>query len=268
MASPAYPPLDGAIRLCVIADSTAFTGPEGPLLPDEPALYPNVAARAIEDALGKRVAVSTLAHPGAGVRDSWYRVTKDRHVMFEVLMRSDAVVIGIGSFDHAPAGVPPVIESLIPYIPLTRMRSAARAVMRAAHPWGVHLTGGRFTRIAAHEYERLYDGVLYQVRSLTWGAPTVALGPTSHRSPYYGHVHPQHAARSALQRRVCDSHNISVVETWPLVEPHIEKLNSDGIHWPLEAHESIGSAIASSLIDQFEGRVRRPGIPGFPEYSA
>ena len=267
MASSAYPPDEGVLRLAVMADSTAFTGPNGPLLPDDPALYPNVAASAIEDATGMRVRVTTLAHPGAGVRDSWYRVTKDRHVMFEVLMRADAVLVGIGSFDNAPAGVPPIVESMIPYLPSRRLRSSARSLMRAAHPIGVRLTRGRFTRIGTREYERLYDGILQHVRALSWGAPAVALGPTSHRSAYYGHVHPQHAFRTVLQQVVCERHNIPHVPVWPLVEPYAEKLNSDGIHWPLEAHAAIGAAGAQMLVEQIEGRRPTPGIPEYPAFS-
>lgn len=267
MASPAYPSPDGATRLVVIADSTAFTGPHGPLLPDDPALYPNVAARVIEDATGRRVTVTTLAHPGAGVRDSWYRVTKDRHVMFEVLMRADAVIIGIGSFDHAPAGVPPIVESLIPMLPHPDARKVARNVMRAIHPWGVRLTKGRFPRIGAREYERLYDGVLHHIRALSWGVPAVALGPTSHRSRYYGNGHPHLASRTALQERICGGHGIPHLPVWPLVEPHAEKLNVDGIHWPLEAHAAIGSAAGESILAQMQGRLPWPGVPGYPDLS-
>lgn len=265
MASPLYADPDGPFRLAVIADSTAFTGPAGPLLPDDPALYPNVAARAIEDAIGRRTVASVVAHPGTGVRGTHYDVTKNRHVMFEVLMRADAVVLGLGSFDHAPAGVPPVMEAMVQFVRPKWLRTRYRATLRALHPVGVRLTGGRFARVPAAEFERLMDRILHEVRSLSWGVPGVMLGPTSHRSAYYGHVHPQHAARVALHRMLAAEHGFSFVESWPLVEPWIEKLNVDGIHWPFETHEAVGRAVADALLRQITGAVPSPGIPGFPD---
>lgn len=261
MASPAYVDPGGPLRLAVVGDSTAYTGPTGPLLPDEPLLYPNVAARAIEDALGRSVRVSVLAHPGAGVRETWYAVTKDRHAMFEVLMRADAVIVGVGSFDHAPAGVPTWIEALVPFVKPPAARRRIRSVLRAWHPLGVRLTGGRLTRVPAAEFERLYDAVLFHVRSLSWGAPGVALGPTSHRSAYYGHTHPQRAGRERLQMAVARRHRFATVPVWPLVEPYADKLNPDGIHWPFEAHETVGLAAARALVAQLTGEVAPPGIP-------
>lgn len=265
MGSPAYADPGGPLRLVVVADSTAFTGPTGPLLPDDPALYPKVAATALEDATGRSVALSVLAHPGSGVRDTYYDVTKNRHVMFEMLMRADAVVLGIGSFDHAPVGIAPWVEAMVPFVRPAPARRLVRSALRAAHPLGVRLTGSRIARVPAAEFERLYDRILFEVRSLSWGAPGVALGPTSHRSPYYGHRHPQHAARSAMQAGVARAHGYAVVESWPLVEPWIEKLNPDGIHWPFEAHQSIGRAVAAALTPQIAGTVRSPGIPGFED---
>jgi len=265
MGSPLYADPDGPLRLAVIADSTAFTGPAGPLLPDEPGLYPNVAARAVEDAIGRRVAVTVVAHPGTGVRGTYYDVTKNRHVMFEVLMRADAVILGLGSFDHAPAGVPPVLEAMVQHVRPRSLRKRYRALLRAVHPLGVRLTLGRFTRVPAGEFERLLDRILHEVRSLTWGAPGVMLGPTSHRSGYYGNVHPQHRARVDLQRRLAERHRYAFVESWPLVEPWIEKLNVDGIHWPFETHEAVGAAIAGALVPQITGESPKPGIPGYED---
>ncbi|HEX9697618.1 MAG TPA: hypothetical protein VGB64_15050 [Actinomycetota bacterium] len=268
MGSPLYADPDGPLRLAVIADSTAFTGPAGPLLPDDPALYPNVAARAIEDAIGRRVIVGVVAHPGTGVRGTHYDVTKNRHIMFEVLMRADGVVLGLGSFDHAPVGVPPPLEAMIPFVRPAALRRRYRALLRAVHPAGVRLTRGRFARVPAGEFERLFDRILHEVRALTWGAPGVVVGPTSHRSGYYGHLHPQHTARTAMQRTIAARHGFPFVESWPLVEPWVEKLNADGIHWPFETHEEIGRAVAAALVPQIRGEIAPPGIPhyeGFDE---
>lgn len=265
MGSPVYADPGGPLRLVVVADSTAFTGPTGPLLPDDPSLYPRVAAAAIEDATGRAVALNVLAHPGAGVRGTYYDVTKNRHTMFEMLMRADAVVLGIGSFDHAPVGVPPLFEAMVPFVMPRSARRVVRRVLRGAHPIGARLTASRLTRVPAAEFARLYDRILFEVRALSWGAPGVAIGPTSHRSAYYGHRHPQHAARSRMQADLAREHGYAVVESWPHVEPWIEKLNPDGIHWPFESHAAIGAAVAAALVRQITGEVPSPGIPGYPD---
>lgn len=261
MASPVYADPEGPIRLAVLGDSTAFTGPHGPLLPDEPALYPNVAARAISDAMEKEVRTTVLAHPGAGVRDAWFRVTKDRHAMFDVLMKADAVVIGLGSLDHGPAGIPLWIDSLVPFVRPAPVRRAVRRLLRTIHPIGVAATRGRMTRVPEKEFQRLYDGMLHHVRSLSFGAPGVALGPVSHRSPYYGRIHPQRERRERLQTAIAKRHGFPVVPVWPLVEPWTEKLNADGLHWPFEVHEAVGLAVAELLIVQLRGERPAPGVP-------
>jgi hypothetical protein len=267
MASPVYRSEDpnAPVRLAVLGDSTAFTGPQGPLLPDEPLLYPNVAASLLSERLGRPVAVNVLGHPGSGVRNTYYSVTKDRHVMFEVLMKADAVVVGVGSFDTAPAGVPPMLETVVKALPYPRVRKHLRAALRAVHPLGVRLTLGAFARVGPGEYERLYERILFHVRALTWGAPTVVLGPTSHRSAYYGHTHPQHPHRTRIMQSLAEHHRMPFVECWPLVEPFADKLNVDGIHWPFEAHEDVGIAVAEALLPQIKGEVPSPGIPGYEQ---
>ena len=66
-----------------------------------------------------------------------------------------------------------------------------------------------------------------------------------------------------MQGRIARTHGFAFVESWPLVEPWIDKLNVDGIHWPFEVHAVIGRAVADALIPQIAGDVACPGIPGF-----
>lgn len=249
------------LRLVVVGDSLAFADERGPQLPTEPTLYPNVCARLLEDALLRPVTVHVLARPGSDVRDAWRMVFKDRHCQFEVLMGAEAVIVGVGSFDHAPVGVPPILEVLIPYLRPASLRRRARALLRAIQPVGVRLTRGRITRTPTAEFERLYEAVLRQVRGLASGAAGVVLGPTSHRSRYYGGTHPQRIERETLQRTIADRQAFPFVAAWPIVEPFADRLNPDGIHWPRDAHAAIGAALAAPLIEQLTGVAPRPPSP-------
>lgn len=250
------------LRLVVLADSTSFTDATGPQLPDDPGLYPNVLAGLLQRRLERPVAVTTVARPGTTVRDAVQTVRKDRHVQFDVLARADALVVGIGSFDHAPAGIPPALQALVPFLRPSRLRRSARRLLHAAYPRLVALRGGHGRRTPPGEFASLYGQLLEQLRGLTWGrAAGVALGPTSHRSAYYGHAHPEHPAAEAAQLRVAREHGFATVAAWPLVEPHAAELNPDGIHWPAAVHLVIAHALADALLPQLRGHAPLIGLP-------
>ncbi|MGZ4240917.1 MAG: SGNH/GDSL hydrolase family protein [Actinomycetota bacterium] len=251
------------LRLVVLGDSTSFTDDTGPKLPADKVLYPNVVAARIEAATGRPVTLNVLARAGTDVREAWRGVMKDRHVQFEVLMGADAVVVGIGSIDHAPAGVPAVVEEIVPFLRPDRLRRYVRTRLLRAHPYLVRASGGRFTHTAPREFARLCDQMLFQIRSLSRGAAGAVLGPTSHRSRYYGKGHPTLRARAAMQRQIAERHGFPFVSAWDLVEPHADALNPDGIHWPPVAHQAVGEALAEKLIEQLRGDAPRPEPPAF-----
>ncbi|MBS3940405.1 MAG: hypothetical protein KG028_05540 [Actinobacteria bacterium] len=255
------------LSVVVLGDSTAFVDARGPQMPRAPHLYPNVMAAALERQLHRPVDVTVVARPGQTVRDAAHAVTKDQHLQFDLLAHADAVVVGLGSFDHAPAGVPAAIEATLPYLRPDQVRRRARAMSRAAYPGLVRLTGGRLRRTPAREFERLFGQLLDHVRGLCWGrAAGVVLGPTSHRSTYYGHVHPRFRAAEAHQLRLATEHGFAAVPAWDLVLPHATALNVDGIHWPAPAHESVGNAVADALVVQLTGARPTVGLP--PAYAA
>jgi hypothetical protein len=250
------------LRLVVLADSTAFTDHRGPQLPTEPTLYPNVAARFLSSQLDREVTTTIIARAGTTVRDVHKAVTKDRHVMFDVLLGADAVIVGFGGFDHAPGGVPPMIDAMVPFLRPAGLRRRVRKGLHAAYPWLVRATGYRLTRTHAGDFDRLYDDLFTHVRGLTRGAPGVALGPTSHRSAYYAWRHPRHRQREAEQLRIAARHGYAPIPVWDHVLPHVDRLNVDGIHWPPEVHASVGAAVGAALLDQIRGDAPIPGIPG------
>lgn len=257
-------PDDGRpLRLVVLGDSTAFTDHRGPQLPTEPTLYPNVAARRLSEALGREVAPVIIARAGTTIRDVHRTVTKDRHVMFDVLLGADAVVVGFGGFDHAPGGVPPMIDVMVPFLRPPALRRRVRTVLSAAYPRIVRATGHRLTRTHRGTFDELYDDLFVHVRGLTRGAPGVALGPTSHHgASWYGDGHPLHARREAEQLAIAARHGYATRTVWDLVEPHVADLNVDGIHWPAAVHAEVGAVVADLLLHQLTGEAPLPGIPG------
>ena len=257
-------PDDGPVILVVLGDSTSFTDHRGPQLPTEPGLYPNVAAAHLSTMLDREVTPTVLARPGWTVRDAQRATTKDRHVMFDVLARAHAVVIGVGSFDHAPGGIPPSVEAVVPYLRPATVRRRVRKALTAAYPWAVKATGHRFHRTAPTEFARLYDLLLTQVRGLTRGAPGVSLGPINHRARYYGDVHPRRDAAEARQFEIARAHGYATVGGREHVEAFEDDLNPDGIHWHAKGHEAVGIAIADALHPMLTGQAPAPGVPGAP----
>ncbi len=256
------------VSLLVLGDSTAFADATGPQLPDAPHLYPNVAARHLSEQLGADVEVTVVAQPGATVREALRAATKDRHVQFDLLAHADAVVVGVGSFDHAPAGVPPSVQAVVPYLRPAGLRRQVRTGLHRAYPLLVTLRRGRGARTPPREFQRLYGELLDQVRSITWGrAAGAALGPTSHRSDYYAHRHPGHARAEARQLAQARAHGFAPVPVWSRVADHLDDLNDDGIHWPAAVHAAVGSDVATALLPQLTGEAPTTGLPAaYREY--
>lgn len=247
-------------RLVVLGDSLAFTDAQGPKLPGDAGVYPTMVRDLLANATREPWEVTVIARPGADVRETWRTVHKDRHVQFDVLAGADAVIVAIGSSDHAPMGVPPAIEAIVPFLRPARLRRAARTWLRKAYPVIASRTTTR-TRTPASEFARLFDQLLVMVRGLTQGASGVVLGPTSHRSRYYGGEegrHPMLVAREHAQFEIAERQGFATVPCWPLVEPFAKELNVDGIHWPRSAHAAVAGAIAGLLLEQLQGTRPRP----------
>ena len=256
---------EGPVRLVVVGDSFAFTDEHGPQLPDEPALWPNVAAAALGQRLAATVTVQVLARPAQTVPAALDMVRKDRHVQFEVLADAHAVVVALGSYDHAPMGVPAPVQALVPYLRPPALRRRVRTALHRAYPWLVRLTQAGFTRTPPARFDRAHRQLLAHLRGVAHGAAGVALGPSSHRTDYYGSMHPRFAERAAAQLAQAADQGFTPVDAWRCVTPHLDQLNPDGIHWPRVAHAAVGVAVADALGPQLLGRADRPPRPGRDE---
>jgi hypothetical protein len=238
------------LRVAVIGDSTSFTDATGPLPPDADVLWPNVMAHGLMALTGREVSLTVWARPGVDALAAWQALTKDRHLMFDVVGPSDVVIVAFGSFDHAPAGLPPVLDAVVPYVRPARLRRRVRSVIRALHPHVVRLRGARGLRTPSDEFARRYGQALDQARGLTMGrAVCVALGPTSHRARHHGGTHPRRAESEARQLALARAHGFRAVPVWEHVEPYADRLNPDGVHWPAEAHAAVGRAAAAAVAD-------------------
>jgi hypothetical protein len=236
------------LRVVVIGDSTSFTDATGPLPPDADVLWPNVMAHELSARTGREVAVTVCARPGVDALSAWQTLTKDRHVMFDVVGPADVVIVAIGSFDHAPAGLPPVLDTIVPHLRPAVLRRRFRRAVRALHPRVVRMRGGRGLRTPAAVFARRYGQVLDQARGLTMGrAVCIALGPTSHRARHHGGTHPRRAESESRQLALARAHGYRAVPVWEHVEPHADRLNADGVHWPTEAHAAVGRAAAAAV---------------------
>jgi len=194
--------------------------------------------------------VTVWARPGTDALGAWQALTKDRHVMFDVVGPADVVILAVGSFDHAPAGLPPVIDVLLPHVRPAALRRRLRTAVRNAHPWLVRLRRARGVRTSPAEFARRYGRVLDQAHGLTLNrAVAVALGPTSHRARHHGGSHPRRAESERRQLDLARAHGWRAVPAWEHVLPHADRLNPDGVHWPADAHRAVGEAVAAAVLE-------------------
>jgi lysophospholipase L1-like esterase len=236
------------LRVAVVGDSLTFTDATGPQLPDHPDLWPNVMARELARTTDREVALTVWARPSADALEAWLALTRDRHLMYDVVGPADVVVLALGSFDHAPRGIPPMVEHVLPRLRPTWLRHAVRRAVRSWHPWIVRARGVRGVRTPPRVFAPRYGRVLEQAKGLTMGRATcVALGPTSHRARQHGGRHPRRAESEARQLRLIRAHAWTAVPVWELVEPFADRLNPDGVHWPAEAHAVVGHAVAAAV---------------------
>lgn len=240
--------MSAPLRVAVVGDSLTYSDATGPQPPDHPDLWPNVMAADLAARTGREVAVTVWARPSADALEAWLALTRDRHLMFDVVGPADVVVLALGSFDHAPRGVPPMVEHVLPRLRPTRLRHAVRRAVRAWHPWLVRARGARGVRTPPRVFAARYGRVLDQASGLTLDrAVRVALGPTSHRARQHGGRHPRRAESEARQLALIAAHGWTPVPVWALVEPFADRLNPDGVHWPAEAHRAVGEAVGAAV---------------------
>lgn len=241
-------------RLAVIADSLSFHGPEGPLPLADARLYPNRLGARLAAATGEPWDVAVVARAGWGVREGWLALQRDVHLQQQVLLHADAVVHGLGSSDSLSVGVPRPLMAVLPFVRPTALRRAVRRAIDRHHHRLVALTAARVRYTPLPVYRHAWRKSVEALRLFAPDAALCAVGPAVHRSPRYAFRHPFHAAVAAETRQLAAKLDVALVELAPLLAPHLDDLNPDGLHWPFAAHDDVAEALAAALLPRLAVR--------------
>ena len=239
-------------RLVVLADSLAFHGPQGPLLPRWPDFYPALLRDRLEAATSHPWTVTVVTRAGWGMRDVWLTLQKDLHVVQDVLMGADAVVLGVGSFDWVPVGVPTPLRALLPFVRPPVLRRRLRVWLDNAHPWLIRLTRGALIRTPASVFAHSWRKSIEAFRLFAPDAALCAVLPSVHRADYYAHLHPHHARGMTMTRELGQTHDVALVDLAAITTRHLPDLNPDGIHWGWAQHVEVADAMAQLLLPQLQ----------------
>lgn len=229
--------------MLVVGDSLTFHGPErGELLTDR-RLYPQVIARELD------ATVAVVARLGWTSRDAWDALTKDPNVYSVLLPRAAAVVLAVGGADHLPVSLPTWVSESLRFVRPDPVRRAIRAVTRRAHGPVVRLTRARWRAVPQHVTDAYLTRCVEGIRFFRPGLPIVVLAPPPYDSPYHGGVTRLHRPAVAAARRWADRLGVRLVDVDPIVAPRLAagRLNPDGMHWPWDVHEEVGTAIAAEI---------------------
>jgi hypothetical protein len=247
-------------RLVVLGDSFTFHGPDGPVPLHEPRLYPNVLRALLAARSGRAWEVAVVARAGWSVRDVWLALQKDVHLQQRVLLGAEAVVLGVGSFDWVPVGVPTPLRALLPYVRPTELRRRLRELLDRRHHVLVRATGGRIVRTPASVYAHNWRKSVEGIRVFAPDAALCALLPGIHRAPYYAGLHPHHARGVTLTRRLAAEASVPLVDLPAIGARHLDGLNVDGIHWSWAQHAEVAAAMAGALPVQASPESTSSGI--------
>ena len=241
-------------RLVVIGDSLAFQGPAGPVPLADDRLYPNVLADALWAGTGQHVETAVVARAGWGMRDVWLALQKDVHLQQQLLIGADAVVLGAGSLDTLPVGVPEALLATLPYLRPMSLRRRVRRGLARAHPTLVRLTAGRMRHTPLEVYRHCWRKTIGALRLFAPDAALCAVLPPLHIGTYYAGDTRHHRPTWTATRELAAELDVPVVDLAALGRPWLHRLNPDGLHWAWEVHHEVGRALAGVLLPQLAAR--------------
>lgn len=239
-------------RLVVLGDSLTWHGPQGPLPVADERLYPNRIAAHLREATGAPWEAVVVARAGWGMRELWHAITKDVHLQQQVLVGAAAVVLGAGSVDTLPVGVPRGLLAGLPYVRPTPLRRRLRRTVERHHAGLVRATGERLRYTPISVYRHGWRKSVEAIRLFSSGAPLVGILPTYHRGPYYAASLRHHPQVRRVTIALAAELQVPLVDLKALLDPHVDNLNPDGLHWPFEMHADVGSAFAATLVSQLD----------------
>ncbi|HVK23786.1 MAG TPA: diglucosylglycerate octanoyltransferase [Actinokineospora sp.] len=231
----------------MFGDSLCFHGPDGPHPADDPRLWPNVAAAAIDGH------TELFAGFGWTARDAYWSLTGDPRVWTQ-LPHGDVLVLAIGGMDTLPSPLPTYLRQGIRYLRPDGLRRRVRKGYLAAQPWLSRLTRGRPVALPAALTVKYLDATVVAIRALRPDIPVIATLPAVHRSSAYGFVHTARPGAELAIREWAGRSEVSLLDLREVVERHVldGHGNPDGIHWGWDGHEAAGKALAA-LIKSLKG---------------
>ncbi|MEU4670879.1 diglucosylglycerate octanoyltransferase [Amycolatopsis sp. NPDC023774] len=239
-------------HLLVFGDSLSFHGPEGPCAADEPRLWPNVAATALD---GRADVVAGI---GWTARDVWWSLTGDPRVWAD-LHHVDAVVLAIGSMDTLPSPLPTYLRSGLRYLRPDGVRRVVRGAYLAAQPRLSVVLRGRPAVLPAKLTVHYLDLAVEALRVLRPELPIFGMLPSVHRADAYGRVHTARPAAAAAMAAWGARLDVPLLDLPAVVGDHVlgGAGNPDGMHWGWAGHEAVGTAMAKLMTPAL-----RPGHVG------
>ncbi|MEV4600596.1 diglucosylglycerate octanoyltransferase [Amycolatopsis sp. NPDC049253] len=239
-------------HLLVFGDSLSFHGPEGPCAADEPRLWPNVAATALD---GRADVVAGI---GWTARDVWWSLTGDPRVWAD-LHHVDAVVLAIGSMDTLPSPLPTYLRTGLRYLRPDGVRRIVRGAYLAAQPRLSVVLRGRPAVLPAKLTVHYLDLAVEALRVLRPELPIFGMLPSVHRADAYGRVHTARPAAAAAMAAWGARLDVPLLDLPSVVGDHVlgGEGNPDGMHWGWAGHEAVGTAMAKLMTPAL-----RPGHVG------
>ncbi|WP_436495241.1 diglucosylglycerate octanoyltransferase [Actinokineospora sp. HUAS TT18] len=226
----------------MFGDSLCFHGPDGPHPADDPRLWPNVAAAAVEGQ------TELFAGFGWTARDAYWSLTGDPRVWTQ-LPRADVLVLAVGGMDTLPSPLPTYLRQGIRYLRPDGLRRHVRKGYLAAQPWLARITRGRPVALPAALTVKYLDATVVAIRALRPDIPVIATLPAVHRSSAYGFVHTARAGAERAIREWAARSEVSLLDLREVVERHVldGHGNPDGIHWGWDGHSDAGKALGALI---------------------
>ena len=244
----------------ILTDSLAFVGPRMAHPVDDPRLWPNVMARALD------ADVEIFGDFGWTARDAWFALENDV-CLWPVMCRADVVVLAVGSFDSAPQPLPSSLWKRIAMIRSPKMRRVMSAAHRRAVPLMAkvfsYLPGGGPVVLRPKLTTHFLRESVMLLRQGRDCVPVVGMTPIVGRAKVYAGVHKGRAKAERAMRKWAVGAEIPLLDMAATVGDHMMsgRGNPDGMHMGWEGHTAVGVAFADLLTGTLAVRSATTGAP-------
>ena len=247
--------------MLVLTDSLAFVGPQTAHPVDEPRLWPNVMAAALD------ADVDVIGDFGWTAREAWYAVGHSPR-LWSVLPEADAVVLAVGSFDTAPEPLPSSLWKRIAMIRSAKVRRVTSAAHRRAVPilstLFSYLPGGGPVVLRPKLTRHFLQAGLTLLRQRRPGLPVLGMTPIVARPTMYAGVFKGRAKAERTIREWASVADVPLLDMEVVAGDHMRsgRCNPDRLHLGWEGHTAMGMAFAGLLAGVLPSRAAMIEHPG------